>query len=588
MAEILLNSKVWLGSQIGRVVKTITYTSESGTTVEENGKTLIKAGTLINDATMGYGFVVNDVDVTDGPRIGQLMIRGEFINSGLPSSLSTSQRNTLASTGLRDIEQSVLQLFVQPVEGTEVLFGKAVSSLQENIIVGASQVNGTLAYVEGYTGFSSKVEEQSGHYLALKATAMDGATITAQVINGFSGPVTLDTDGMIVIRVANNSQSIRFTATYGDDTEVVEYAFTNLTLVPQTFTITSSITNGSATGSQTIVAGGTATVTISANTGYVLPSSVTVTGATNSYDSSTGVISLSSPTGNVSIEAICDAQVVPQFTQFALNDVIQFGDKIVFDSSMSYSDMLTFMQGLSYEMGDGACLLVTGVDENQNVLTVLNAMQNDDKYMITIGYHNATLIWSSFEDIPRGISLGWQNLDNDGSITLRRSLFQVDSVTVNLITDTTPATWNGIIAGFEKVDRLVEIDNGDTVQTFTFNTELAADTVKDIVSDWTGWQQSTGYEYTDFMQNTNNIGPFNIIRASGQNGYIYAIYVSGTTTCIWASEAFDFGPYNAPTAGWQTSNLTSGTYTLQNSVSFGTFNGTNLEWNGYIVGKQVE
>lgn len=72
-----------------------------------------------------------------------------------------------------------------------------------------------------------------------------------------------------------------------------------------TYTITANVTNGLHTGSASIVSGGTATVTISPNEGYKLPTDVTVTGTSKSYNSSTGVITLSNPTGNVTISAIC-------------------------------------------------------------------------------------------------------------------------------------------------------------------------------------------------------------------------------------------------------------------------------------------
>ena len=54
------------------------------------------------------------------------------------------------------------------------------------------------------------------------------------------------------------------------------------------------------------ITNGTANVTIAADTDYVLPSSITVSGASYTYDSTTGAIALSSPTGAVSISAVCE------------------------------------------------------------------------------------------------------------------------------------------------------------------------------------------------------------------------------------------------------------------------------------------
>lgn len=69
------------------------------------------------------------------------------------------------------------------------------------------------------------------------------------------------------------------------------------------YTVTATVTNGTFTGDQAIT--DTATVTISANSGYALPVTVTVTGASYTYAS--GVISLFCASGNVTINARCTA-----------------------------------------------------------------------------------------------------------------------------------------------------------------------------------------------------------------------------------------------------------------------------------------
>ena len=76
-------------------------------------------------------------------------------------------------------------------------------------------------------------------------------------------------------------------------------------LTTPSYSITDSITNGTASGDSTIVENGTASVTIIPSSGYDLPSSVNVSGASYTYDSSTGVVSLSNPSGNVTISGEC-------------------------------------------------------------------------------------------------------------------------------------------------------------------------------------------------------------------------------------------------------------------------------------------
>lgn len=121
------------------------------------------------------------------------------------------------------------------LSGDVDLIGKTADDLQEDVEVANGAITGTLNYVTGYTGFSGDVAEQSGNYLALKVTAIEGATITVELINGTVGhPVELDEDGMIVLRIANKStQSVEVVATKDSLSEVQRFSLTGLTLTPQ-------------------------------------------------------------------------------------------------------------------------------------------------------------------------------------------------------------------------------------------------------------------------------------------------------------------------------------------------------------------
>lgn len=79
----------------------------------------------------------------------------------------------------------------------------------------------------------------------------------------------------------------------------------SLSALTTTFSVSTTVTNGTYTGSQTIQTGGTGTVVISPNTGYGIPSNVVVVGAEYTYDSTTGTVSLSNPRSDVSIQAVC-------------------------------------------------------------------------------------------------------------------------------------------------------------------------------------------------------------------------------------------------------------------------------------------
>lgn len=114
------------------------------------------------------------------------------------------------------------------VDASEDLFGKTIGDLQSNVIVLPNRIQGTLKYVDDYTGFSSRVEEQSGNYLVLHAeTNVPGATITVKVTN----PVTLDADGIVVLRIADKStQTVTVVASKeGYTTATKVYSLVSLT-----------------------------------------------------------------------------------------------------------------------------------------------------------------------------------------------------------------------------------------------------------------------------------------------------------------------------------------------------------------------
>lgn len=93
----------WIGSDEGMVLKTVTVPKGFSGAVTENGRSIVKAGTLINDTTQGYGLLFNDVDVTDGARVASFMIAGYYVDAFLPTSVATNA-STLAERGLHAVK----------------------------------------------------------------------------------------------------------------------------------------------------------------------------------------------------------------------------------------------------------------------------------------------------------------------------------------------------------------------------------------------------------------------------------------------------------------------------------------------------
>ena len=116
--------------------------------------------------------------------------------------------------------------------GDTTLFGKKVSDLQSNIVIGENAISGSLKHVTGYTEFSSKSSEQEGHYLALKfdVTPADAVT-TVELVGGTKGPVTLNADKNIVLLIkSNTTQGIKVVSTKDGASVTKTYTLTGLTL----------------------------------------------------------------------------------------------------------------------------------------------------------------------------------------------------------------------------------------------------------------------------------------------------------------------------------------------------------------------
>ena len=77
-------------------------------------------------------------------------------------------------------------------------------------------INGTLKYVDDYSAAFGG-DQAHGNYIALHMTATDEndepATITVEIVNGVSGPVTLDPDGLYIGRIADKrAQTLKVVA----------------------------------------------------------------------------------------------------------------------------------------------------------------------------------------------------------------------------------------------------------------------------------------------------------------------------------------------------------------------------------------
>lgn len=107
----------WLGSEIGYIPKTVTLEKGNALAVDENGRKIVKSGTLYTDANLGKGLIVNDADVTDENRPVAMMIRGTYRNDKLPTKLDDATVTELAQKGLYDIKYAPTNVTYGEVNG---------------------------------------------------------------------------------------------------------------------------------------------------------------------------------------------------------------------------------------------------------------------------------------------------------------------------------------------------------------------------------------------------------------------------------------------------------------------------------------
>lgn len=160
---------------------------------------------------------------------------------------------------------------------------------------------------------------------ATSATRLGKTTISFTKSAGYNWPTTVQVTGATTVSW-NHDTGVLVIEKPTLNTVTITVACTKIT-----YAITENLTNVTATGTHptSIEYGGSVTLIYAASTNYKLPDTVTVTGATHTWASNTGTLTLSNPTGavTITIAGVVSAQKLDTPQNLSIS-----GDTLTFDA----------------------------------------------------------------------------------------------------------------------------------------------------------------------------------------------------------------------------------------------------------------
>lgn len=174
-------------------------------------------------------------------------------------------------------------------------------------------------YLTEHQDISGKLDKNQGaeNVGMFVAVGSDGKlTLVEPPEGGLSGDVVgnLDESNNILLQgdIANGTYTLNWLRADGT---IAAGAGSLIVSAIQTFAITKTLSNCTASGATEIRSGGSATVTITANSGYTLPDSIIVSGASYTWNKSNGQIILSNPTSDVAITVTAE-KTITNFAEY--------------------------------------------------------------------------------------------------------------------------------------------------------------------------------------------------------------------------------------------------------------------------------
>lgn len=255
----------------------------------------------------------------------------------------------------------------------------------------------------------------------------------------------------VVYCIDLNAQNIKaFCYGAGYDREI-SYA----PVAPTIYSITNKLTNCTASGASTIVEEGTASVTISANSGYELPDAITVSGASYAWNKSTGTVTLSNPTGNVTVTVVATEIPVSYINQIPLSinaDKTQYvGHNGEDGYSMGYR---MNSSGTEAKLTD-ASVNIVGVTgyipvKTGDTIYLKNLRMNKNNENADSGANTHSYISVFLGDFSKLLSIKPSNVSSDVAYIFGDNLLTADS--------------NGYVTSFKLVDKYDNLKNGGYIR----------------------------------------------------------------------------------------------------------------------------
>lgn len=75
--------------------------SDSGVSANSDGKKIVPAGTVYKVNNTAVGLLFNDVDVTEGPQAGAVMVEGYVIEARLPATVESADKTAMKEIKFR-------------------------------------------------------------------------------------------------------------------------------------------------------------------------------------------------------------------------------------------------------------------------------------------------------------------------------------------------------------------------------------------------------------------------------------------------------------------------------------------------------